>query len=378
MKTNYKIQGTPNSPVLMFSNSLGADLTMWDDLVPHLLPYFRVLQYDTRGHGQSELTEGPYTIEMLGEDVIDLLDQLNIGKVYFCGLSLGGMIGQYLGIHHPNRLHKLIISNTDAKIGTADGWKDRIKTINEQGMQAIVDGTMEKWFTKAYHITRPYRVAEMKEIFLANSIAGYTACCGALGAADFREDIKNISVETLIITGDEDEVTNVGQAEALQKEIAGAQLKVFNARHLPSTELPAYYAETLIDFIVGEDGFDRGMHVRRTVLGSAHVERANGNKNEFNTDFQEFISQYAWGEIWTRPGLSKHTRSLITLSMLIPLNKKAEFKMHVRAAFNNGVTVAEIKEVILQSGIYCGLPAANDAMHSAEEVFEELGLEYKE
>jgi len=197
-----------------------------------------------------------------------------------------------------------------------------------------------------------------------------------LGAADFREDIKKISVETLIITGDEDEVTNVEQAEALQKEIAGAQLKVFNARHLPSTELPAYYAETLIDFIVGENGFDRGMHVRRTVLGSAHVNRANGNKNEFNTDFQEFISQYAWGEIWTRPGLSKHNRSLITLSMLIALNRKAEFKMHVRAAFNNGVSVFEIKEVIMQSGIYCGLPAANEALHSAQEVLEDLGIQF--
>uniref|UniRef100_UPI003742AABF 4-carboxymuconolactone decarboxylase n=1 Tax=Maribacter TaxID=252356 RepID=UPI003742AABF len=128
--------------------------------------------------------------------------------------------------------------------------------------------------------------------------------------------------------------------------------------------------------MVGEDTFDRGMHVRRTVLGDAHVDRANGNKNEFNTDFQEFISHYAWGEIWTRPGLPKHSRSLITLAMLIPLNKKAEFKMHVKAAFNNGVTKDEIKEVILQSGIYCGLPAANDAMHSAEEVFTDLGIEY--
>ncbi|WP_409994648.1 4-carboxymuconolactone decarboxylase [Maribacter sp. MAR_2009_72] len=128
--------------------------------------------------------------------------------------------------------------------------------------------------------------------------------------------------------------------------------------------------------MVGEDTFDRGMHVRRTVLGDVHVDRANGNKNEFNTDFQEFISHYAWGEIWTRPGLPKHSRSLITLAMLIPLNKKAEFKMHVKAAFNNGVTIDEIKEVILQSGIYCGLPAANDAMHSAEEVFTDLGIEY--
>ena len=378
MKTNYKIQGTPNSPVLMFSNSLGADLTMWDELVPLLLPYFRVLQYDTRGHGQSELTEGPYTIERLGQDVISLLDQLNIDKVYFCGLSMGGLIGQYLGIHHPDRLHKLILSNTDSKIGTVNRWNERINTINEQGMQAIVDSTMEKWFTPFYHKINPARVAQMKELFLANKTLGYTACCSALGAADFRSEIKKITVETLIITGDEDTVTNVVQAKGLQKEIPNAKLKVFPARHLPSTELPMEYADTLIDFLVGKETVDRGMHVRRTVLGNTHVDAANQNKNEFNSDFQEFISNYAWGEIWTRPGLSKHTRSLITLSMLIPLNRKAEFKMHVKAAFNNGVTVKEIKEVILQSGIYCGLPAANDAIHAAEAVFEELALNYKE
>ena len=378
MKTNYKIQGTPNSHVLMFSNSLGADLTMWDELVPLLLPYFRVLQYDTRGHGQSELTEGPYTIERLGQDVISLLDQLNIDKVYFCGLSMGGLIGQYLGIHHPDRLHKLILSNTDSKIGTVNRWNERINTINEQGMQAIVDSTMEKWFTPFYHKINPARVAQMKELFLANKTLGYTACCSALGAADFRSEIKKITVETLIITGDEDTVTNVVQAKGLQKEIPNAKLKVFPARHLPSTELPMEYADTLIDFLVGKETVDRGMHVRRTVLGNTHVDAANQNKNEFNSDFQEFISNYAWGEIWTRPGLSKHTRSLITLSMLIPLNRKAEFKMHVKAAFNNGVTVKEIKEVILQSGIYCGLPAANDAMHAAEAVFEELALNYKE
>lgn len=372
MKTNYKIQGTPNSPVLMFSNSLGADLSMWDELVPLLLPYFRVLQYDTRGHGQSELTEGPYTIERLSKDVISLLDQLDIDKVYFCGLSMGGLIGQYLGIHHPDRLHKLILSNTDSKIGTAENWNERINTINEQGMQAIVDGTMEKWFTPSYHKTNPARVAQMKELFLANKTAGYSACCAAIGAADFRSEIKKITAETLIVTGDEDAVTNVVQAEGLQKEIPNAKLKIFPARHLPSTELPIEYADTLIDFLVGKETVDRGMHVRRTVLGNAHVDAANQNKNEFNSDFQEFISNYAWGEIWTRPGLSKHTRSLITLSMLIPLNRKAEFKMHVKAAFNNGVTVKEIKEVILQSGIYCGLPAANDAMHAAEEVFEQL------
>lgn len=114
------------------------------------------------------------------------------------------------------------------------------------------------------------------------------------------------------------------------------------------------------------------MHVRRTVLGNAHVDRANSKINEFNADFQSFITNYAWGEIWTRPNLSKHNRSLITMAMLIALNRQTEFKMHVRAAFNNGVTVDEIKEVIIQSALYCGLPAANEAIHAAEEVFKEL------
>uniref|UniRef100_UPI00389961F4 4-carboxymuconolactone decarboxylase n=1 Tax=Arcicella rigui TaxID=797020 RepID=UPI00389961F4 len=126
--------------------------------------------------------------------------------------------------------------------------------------------------------------------------------------------------------------------------------------------------------MVGESTFEKGMHVRRSVLGNAHVDRANGNINDFNADFQQFISNYAWGEIWTRPNLSKHSRSLITIAMLIALNRKAELKMHIRAAFNNGVSIAEIKEVLMQSALYCGLPAANEAFHTAEEVFNSLEL----
>ena len=375
MKTNYKIQGTPNSPVLVFSNSLGATMAMWDELVPYLLPYFRVLQYDTRGHGLSETTEGEYNVAMLGQDVIDLLDDLHLEKVYFCGLSLGGLIGQWLGINHPERLHKLVISNTDSKIGTADGWNGRIHTISEEGMSAIVASTMVKWFTDEFRTDNPSRLAEMTTMFLNNNPEGYTSCCAIVRDADFRADLKSISVETLIITGDEDEVTTRAQAEIMQQEIPNAIIKVFHARHLPSTERPKDYVESLIDFLIGTSTFDRGMHVRRTVLGDTHVDRANGTKNVFNEDFQEFISNYAWGEIWTRPGLTKHSRSMITLAMLIALNRKSEFKMHVKAAFNNGLSVFELKELIMQSGIYCGLPAANEALHTAQEVIHELGIE---
>jgi 3-oxoadipate enol-lactonase/4-carboxymuconolactone decarboxylase len=372
MKTNYKISGTPNSPVLVFSNSLGANMNMWDELIPFLLPYFQVLQYDTRGLGGSEITAEPYTIELLGQDVIDLLDQLKIEEAYFCGLSMGGLIGQWLGIHHPERFSKIIIANTAAKIGDAEAWDSRIETIKNSGMEAIVAATMERWFTEDFRANNPKRLAETKAMFLSSDILGYSNCCAAVRDADFRADLHKITSKVLVITADEDAVTNVEHAEFLVQHIPDAALSILPARHLSATELPAQFATLLIQFIVGNTTFEKGMHVRRTVLGDAHVDRATNNSNEFNGEFQEFISNYAWGEIWTRPGLSKHNRSLITIAMLIALNRKAELQMHIRAAFNNGVTKDEIKEVIMQSALYCGLPAANEAIHTAEEVFKDL------
>jgi len=374
MTLYHTLEGTPNSPVLVFSNSLGSDHRMWDELLPHLLPYFRVLRYDTRGHGQSPAPAGPYTIDQLGQDVIDLLDQLGIDQAYFCGLSMGGLIGQWLGVNRPDRIRKLVLSNTGAKIGDNDRWNGRIATITERGLETIVDETMERWFTDAFRTNRPERVAETRAMFVGSHRAGYAACCAAIRDADFRKQLDRIPVETLVITGEEDPVTNVEQAEFLVSHIPSARLNLLPTRHLASTELPQEYAQLLIDFFVGESTFDRGMHVRRTVLGEAHVDRANERINDFNSDFQQFITHYAWGEIWTRPGLSKPSRSLITLAMLIALNRKAEFKMHVRAALHNGVSVEEIKEVILQSALYCGLPAANEAFQAAQEVIDSTRL----
>jgi 3-oxoadipate enol-lactonase / 4-carboxymuconolactone decarboxylase len=378
MKIHCKIEGTPNSPVLVFSNSLGSEMLMWDELVPHLLPYFRVLRYDTRGHGGStkNITDEGYTIATLAKDVIDLLDKLEIEKAYFCGLSMGGLIGQYLGIHYPERFIKIVLSNTGAKIGNDERWNDRISTITKNGMQAIVEDSMVRWFTDDFRNENQVKVAETKAMFLRSDVQGYANCCCAIRDADFRDSLKDLNVETLIITGDEDPVTNLEQAEFLNEKIPNAKLQILKARHLAATELPKEYAEILIDFLIGQSVFEKGMHVRRTVLGHAHVDKATAKINDFNADFQTFISNYAWGEVWTRPELSKHNRSLITMSMLIALNRPAEFKMHVKAAFNNGVSVAEIKEVIMQSALYCGLPAANDAIHLAEEVFKENNINY--
>jgi 3-oxoadipate enol-lactonase/4-carboxymuconolactone decarboxylase len=382
MNTNYQLQGTPNSPVLIFSNSLGSEMMMWDEVVPYLLPYFQVLRYTT----SPQDLDKPCSIGNLGEQVIQLMDELGIENAYYCGLSMGGLIGQWLGIHHPQRFHKIVLSNTGAKIGNDERWNGRIETITKNGMQAIVDDTMERWFTEAFREVNPTRVAETKAMFLRSDIKSYSKCCEAIRDADFREQLHQLLVETLVITGDEDPVTNVEQAQFLANNIPNAQLKVLHARHLASTELPKEYAEVLIDFFIAppaprgvpSDGGARGMFVRRTVLGNEHVDRANAKINDFNADFQDFITRYAWGEIWTRPDLSKHNRSLITMAMLIALNRKAEFKMHVKAALNNGVTVTEIKEVIMHAALYCGLPAANEAFQTAEEVFKEMNISIQE
>lgn len=370
MKTHYKLEGTPNSPVLIFSNSLGSNYHMWDELVPLLLPYFQVLRYDTRGHGHSSITAGEYSVQLLAEDVLQLADNLGIEKFAFCGLSMGGLIGQYLGIHHSNRLTHLVLSNTAAKIGDEARWTDRAKFIAQHGTEGMAQETMQRWFSDAFIANRPDRIEAMHQMFSKSPNAGYISCCAAIRDADFRQQLEQISVPTLVITGSDDPVTNPEEAEFLADHIPSAHLQViFGTKHLCATESPKEYVDILLNFMVGATREERGMHIRKTVLGEEHVQRANAKKNEFNTDFQEFITDYAWGEIWARPGLHKAQRSFITLAMLIALNRKDEFKMHVRAAINNGLSKDEIKEIILHSSIYCGLPAANEAIHAAEEIF---------
>lgn len=249
MKTNYKISGKPNNPVLVFSNSLGADNSMWDELVPFLLPYFQVLQYDTRGFGGSEITTEPYTIELLGQDVINLLDELKIDEAYFCGLSMGGLIGQWLGIHHPERILKIILANTAAKVGEAEMWNNRIKAVKESGIESIVLGTMERWFSEEFRINNPQRVAEIQKVFSNCEVLGYVNCCAAIRDADFSEDLHKINLKTLVITGDEDVVTTVADAEFLVKNIPNATLTILKSRHLSATELSEVFASILIEFL---------------------------------------------------------------------------------------------------------------------------------
>lgn len=377
---HYQLDGPAQGPTVLFSNSLGADLSMWDDVVKRLQPPFRILRYDTRGHGQTPASDGPVSIDDLGRDVIGLLNTLDISKVLFCGLSMGGLIGQWLAIHHPERVEKLILCNTAAQIGTPTTWNERIETVRQHGVSAIADAVLDRWLTADFRRANPDTRNRLVAQFKATSPGGYVACCAAIREADFRAEIQRITASTLIIAGTHDPVTTVADGQFLQQTIPAAQLCELPAAHLSAVEAADAFAQALNEFLAeptpdrtvsNKATYDAGMAVRRDVLGDAHVDRTNAGITDFNADFQDFITRYAWGEIWTRPGLPRHSRSLITLSMLIALNREAEFKMHVRAALNNGVTVNEIKEVIMHSALYCGLPAANAAFHAASEILNQ-------
>jgi 3-oxoadipate enol-lactonase len=251
---HYEIEGPPGAPVLVLSNSLGTDLHMWDAQVAAFSQSFRVLRYDTRGHGQSLVSQGPYTIEQLGRDVLALLDALKIQKAHFCGLSMGGLIGQWLGIHASDRLHKLVISNSAAKIGTPELWNQRIALLENdahQGMATLAQTAAQRWFTPEFAATHPGQVKAVIDVLANTSPQGYAACCVAVRDADFLKQVGSITVDTLIICGSHDGVTTVADGHYLQNHIHGSQLSDYYAAHLSSVELGQVFTLRVTEFLLG-------------------------------------------------------------------------------------------------------------------------------
>ncbi|MCP2045305.1 3-oxoadipate enol-lactonase [Pontibacter sp. HSC-36F09] len=251
----YTYEDLGHDDTIVFSNSLGTDLTMWDKVVHNLRKHLNILRYDTRGHGQSSINSDTVTIAALGEDVIGLLDHLKLGKVYFCGLSMGGLIGQWLGIHHPERFIKNIIANTAAKIGTVDGWNARIAQVKEHGLGSILDGTAQRWFTPAFRQEHPEAVRDVLEKFTQTSLQGYIACCAAVRDADFRKELSNLKVPTLVISGTQDEVTTTVDGEFLASGIPRSRHVQLEANHLSSVELPTEFATNVLYAAKNEGDF---------------------------------------------------------------------------------------------------------------------------
>ncbi len=247
----YALSGPADAPVVMFSNSLGTNFRMWDAQAAVLEKSFRVLLYDTRGHGRSQNSPGPYTIEQLGRDALELLDRLGMRQVSFCGLSMGGMIGMWLGIHAPERLRKLALANTGAKIGTAELWNTRIAAVEHGGMAALSQATLERWFTAGFRARSPETVAQVREMLETTPATGYAACCAAIRDCDLREAIAAIRVPTLVIAGSHDPATPATDGRFLAERIEGAGYRELDSAHLSNLEQTARFNRELQEFLTG-------------------------------------------------------------------------------------------------------------------------------
>ncbi|MNZ22182.1 3-oxoadipate enol-lactonase 2 [compost metagenome] len=249
---NYLLEGPAGAPVLVLSNSLGTDLHMWDAQIPAFTQHFQVLRYDTRGHGQSVVSEGPYSIEQLGRDVLALLDALDIAKASFCGLSMGGLIGQWLAINAPERIQRLVLCNTAAKIGSPDVWNPRIDTVLASGAQAmrdLRDASISRWFTPEFAEAEPAKVEPIVGMLAQTSPEGYAANCAAVRDADYRERLGNISAPTLVVCGSGDPVTTTEHGRFMQERIRGAELVEFHAAHLSNVQAGDAFSRRVLDFL---------------------------------------------------------------------------------------------------------------------------------
>jgi 3-oxoadipate enol-lactonase len=240
VELHHTMEGPEGAPVVVFSNSLGTRGEMWDAQASALRDRFRVLRYDTRGHGDSPAPPGPYTVEELGGDVLALLDRLEIERVGFCGLSIGGMTGMWLGVNAPERIEKLVICCTAMQLPPPEAWRDRAEQVRREGMGSVIEATMERWFTPEFPDRNPEIVGRIRETFLSTSPEGYAGCCEALAAFDMRGQLDSVAAPTLVIAGDDDPVGTPERAAAIAEEIDDSRLVVLpGARHLAAVEKAA-------------------------------------------------------------------------------------------------------------------------------------------
>jgi len=369
----YRAEGPTDAPAIIFSNSLGCDHLMWQPQADALKHAFRVVRYDQRGHGASDVPEGPYSLEQLGGDVIGLADHLGLDTFHFCGLSMGGITGQWLGIHHGNRLDRLILANTSPHFPPQDMWDLRMSAIRDGGMKAISDAVLGRFFSPTLHQSRPGIVSDFRAVLEQTDSQGYLGCCGMLRLADVYPQLGKISAPTLVISGRHDQSTPPERGEKIAAAIRGAAHVILDAAHISNVERAADFTRELAGFLgvaalPADEPFAQGLARRRQVLGDEWVEKALDNRTAFNSDFQEFITRYAWGSIWTRPGLEETTRRMLVLAICASLSRWEEFDLHLAAAVRAGVPAETIREVLMQTAIYAGVPAANTAFARAKDV----------
>jgi 3-oxoadipate enol-lactonase/4-carboxymuconolactone decarboxylase len=361
------------TPLLVLGTSLGTRGTAWGAVPAALAAQFRVLVVDLPGHGVSPAATGPFTVPDLADAVVAAVDAAGGGGFAYAGVSLGGAVGIELACGpHGSRLTALAVLCSDAKIGEATGWQDRAAAVRASGTPSMVAGSGERWFAPGFLGRLPGVGSRMLSDLMDVDDESYARCCEALAAFDRRPGLGGISTPTLVVHGDSDPTITVEAATALAAAIPGSRrVELTDTGHQPQAERPEELTAALLDFLTPllihtpiagpADRYDAGMAVRREVLGDEWVDASLAGMTTETRDFQRFITEYAWGSVWTRPGLERPMRSAITISCCVAGGHWHELELHLHAAFRNGLTAADLSEILLQTAVYAGVPPANTA-----------------
>lgn len=414
----YRMDGPEDAPVLVLGPSLGTTWHMWDRQVPELARHWRVVRFDLPGHGGAP-AHAATGIPELAQRLLATLDALGVQRFGYAGCSISAAVGAELALRRPDRIASLAVVAASPRFGTADEFRQRGVIVRANGLDPMARAAPERWFTPGFAAAQPAIVEWAVQMVRTTDPGCYIAACEALAAFDIRAELGRIAVPTLVLVGAEDQVTGPAEARTLVAGIPDARLALVpGASHLAPVEQPAAVTDLLLrhfstawynpnDTSTGltvlpesrfapslsatvgpvaeiapaeqppqvamghADPYEAGMRVRRQVLGDAHVDRVLAASDDFDADFQELITRYAWGEVWTREGLDRRTRSCVTLTALVAGGHLDELAFHTRAALRNGLTPAEIKEVLIQTAVYCGVPAANSAFRVARAVIQE-------
>ncbi|WP_370415717.1 alpha/beta fold hydrolase [Streptomyces fradiae] len=404
----YRIDGRDDAPVLVLGPSLGTTWHMWDRQIPELTRSWRVVRFDLPGHGGAPAHPASSVAE-LGDRLLDTLDELGIQRFGYAGCALAGAIGLDLALRAPHRVASLALVSTSPRFGTPDEFRQRGVIVRTNGLEPMARTAPEQWFTPAFAGAQPAIVDWAVQMVRTTDPGCYIAACEALAVFDVRDALERIGVPALVLVGADDRVTGPAEARTLVAGIADARLAVVpGASHLAPVEQPAAVTELLTGHFAplaqestgslavpgmppvsapvvpaGElgpaapaededtrpDPYESGLKLRREVLGDAHVDEALADP--FGADFQHLLTRFAWGEVWSREGLDRRTRSAVTLAALISGGHHEALADHTRAALRNGLTPDELREILLQTAVYCGLPAAESALRVVRRVIEE-------
>jgi 3-oxoadipate enol-lactonase / 4-carboxymuconolactone decarboxylase len=387
----WRSDGDPALPPLILSNSLGTDHCLWDPVMPRLADYFRVIRMDGRGHGASDSPASDYSIELLARDVLAVADAAGIERFDFAGVSIGGMIGQWLGIHAPQRLRRLVLCNTGARMDPAP-QVERIAKVRAGGMTAVVEMVLGRFFTPRFIARGNAHFHSVRQTLLSLDPIGYTGACAAVRDMDLLESLPRITVPTTVVVGRRDVATPPALGEVVAAAIPDARLVEFDCAHLPHSEDPPAFIAMLMAALepqrpeaagtspvggVDADAsvasqFERGLARRKQALGAPYVDARMASADAFNREFQQMITRWAWHDVWTRPVFDDRTRRLVVLAITSAMGRWDEYRLHLRAGLEHELSPTEVRELLHQAAIYAGVPAANTGFHHAADLLKEL------